>query len=154
MVSRRSVLAGIAATAMMPRIGFADAGFQGWLSGFEARARRAGIKPATLKHLRSVSYLSKVVASDRKPAETAKPLDFYISSAASTSRIRTGKAMMRKYSGLLTDLERRYGVSRYVIVAIWGMESSFGGFRGKTSTSRHWRHWPMKGAGARSLKRN
>ncbi|MDA5092559.1 lytic murein transglycosylase [Aliiroseovarius sp. KMU-50] len=134
MVSRRYSLMVLAAAAVAPSALMADAGFRAWLAGFEKRARRAGIKQATLKNLRSVKYLSSVIKADRKPAETAKSLDFYISSAASQSRINTGKSMVRKYAGLLDGLERRYGVSRYVIVAIWGMESSFGGFRGKTST--------------------
>ncbi|WP_424942426.1 lytic murein transglycosylase [Aliiroseovarius crassostreae] len=128
------MLAGLVGGALAPRMAWADAGFRAWLSGFERRARAAGISSATTQHLKGVSYLSKVVASDRKPAETAKSLEFYISSAASSSRINTGKAMLRKYAGLFDRLERRYGVPRYILVAIWGMESSFGGFRGSTPT--------------------
>lgn len=134
MYSRRFLLAGFGAAVAMPQLVLAETGFRAWLKGFEARARQAGIRPATLSHLKSATYLPKVVASDRKPAETAKSLEFYISSAASSTRIRTGSAMLAKYRGLLGGLERRYGVSRYVLVAIWGMESSFGGFRGKIST--------------------
>ncbi|UWQ01170.1 lytic murein transglycosylase [Aliiroseovarius crassostreae] len=134
MVSRRVVLTGLMAMSALPHVAGAEAGFRAWLSGFGKSARRAGIKSAILKQLDTVAYLPKVVAADRKPAETAKSLDFYISSAASSSRIRTGKSMARRYSGLLEQLERRYGVSRYVLLAIWGMESSYGGFRGNVPT--------------------
>lgn len=134
MVSRRVMLSGLAGVGLIPCAALADAGFRAWLSGFENRARKAGINRATLEHLKEVTYLPKVVASDRKPAETAKPLEFYISSAASSSRISTGKAMLRKYAGLFDRLEQRYGVPRYILVAIWGMESNFGGFRGSTPT--------------------
>lgn len=134
MYSRRLILAGLTGLALAPRAALANSGFQNWLSGFKKRAAHAGIKPATLKALNGAQYLSGVIKSDRKPAETAKPLEFYISSAAAPSRIKNGQAKLRKHKTLLAQLERKYGVPKEIIVAIWGMESSFGGFRGKTST--------------------
>ncbi len=38
----------------------------------------------------------------------------------------TGRARAKQYAGLLSRIEKEYGVSRYIMLALWGMESSFG----------------------------
>ena len=112
MYSRRLILTGLTGLILAPRAALANVGFQNWLSGFKKRAARAVIKPATLKALNGAEYLSGVIKSDRKPAETAKPLEFYISSAAAPSRIKNGQAKLRKHKTLLGQLERKYGVPK------------------------------------------
>ena len=39
---------------------------------------------------------------------------------------------LAKHAGVLGEVEREYGVPGEIIVAIWGIESSFGGFSGNT----------------------
>ena len=38
----------------------------------------------------------------------------------------TGKERAKEYAGLLGRIEKDYGVDRYLMLALWGMESSFG----------------------------
>ncbi len=132
MWSRRSVVFGMAGGLLLPNTMMAEAGFRAWLAAFSKRAARSGIRPATLRSLGAVEYLPKVVAFDRKPAETAKPLAAYLASAASAARLSGGRAMLRRHAALFDRLEARFGVSRYILTAIWGMESSYGHFRGNT----------------------
>ena len=43
-------------------------------------------------------------------------------------RIEMGAVMLNKHAALLREVERQYGVPAEIIVSIWGIESSFGGF--------------------------
>jgi membrane-bound lytic murein transglycosylase B len=36
-----------------------------------------------------------------------------------------------EHSRTLKQIEQRYGVDKTVVVAVWGLESAYGGFRGK-----------------------
>lgn len=122
----------MAAAAVMPGKVLADSGFAGWLTEFSAKARAAGVSNDALKALGKAKFLSSVIKSDRRPAETARSLQDYINSAASPQRIKGGQKVLSRYPTLLRKIERRYGVPKEVIVAIWGMESSFGAVRGST----------------------
>ena len=62
----------------------------------------------------------------RYQPEFVRPLWDYVDSAVSEKRLENGKAKLREYSRLLDALERTYGVDRHILVAIWGMESSYG----------------------------
>ena len=50
----------------------------------------------------------------------------YINRRVSDWRIITGKERAGEYAGLIERIEKQYGVDRYLIVALWGMESAFG----------------------------
>ena len=109
------------------------AGFEAWLGQFRGRARAAGISARTLDAaLAGVRQLPKVIANDRRQAEVARPLQDYIGTAASSARIGGGQRALQRFRTVLGRIERQYRVPKEVIVAIWGMESSFGGFRGSS----------------------
>jgi lytic murein transglycosylase len=131
-LSRRQFSLGFAASLFATPL-LANTGFNRWLTGFRKRARAAGISQRTLdRALKDATYLPKVIKNDQKQAEVTRSLQDYISSAASGARIKGGQKALKRYKTLLKKVERKYGVEKEVVVAIWGMESSFGGFRGKT----------------------
>jgi lytic murein transglycosylase len=41
-------------------------------------------------------------------------------------RVREGRAAMQRYAGVLAAAERRFGVDRHIIAAVWGVESDYG----------------------------
>ena len=109
------------------------AGFDDWLDGFRDRAAADGIPAPVLdRALTGIDYDAEIVALDRRQSEFVKPIWEYLDGAVSRSRIDTGRAMLARHDTALRGIERRYGVDRHVIVAIWGMETSYGGFRGNT----------------------
>ncbi|MCI2395440.1 lytic murein transglycosylase [Aliiroseovarius sediminis] len=128
--SRRQAVGLILAVTAMPKAALADVGFDAWRADFRARAAASGISAGTLRALDNVRFLPKVVRSDKAPPETARSLGDYLASAASPQRIKAGQLMMARYPTLLGRIEQQYGVPRELIVAIWGMESSFGAVRG------------------------
>ena len=121
-------LALVAGAALGPGKARADAAFQGWVSQFQAEARGAGISDAVLTAAFSgvTSPDDSVLRAARYQPEFVRPIWEYLDSAVSSSRIENGQAMLRRYATELERIEQATGVSRYIVVAIWGMESSYG----------------------------
>lgn len=107
------------------------AGFQDWLRGFTVRARDAGIGRATIvRAFDGVSVNARVVERDRNQSEFTRTLWDYLDSAASDTRVASGRSALRDHLETLAAIERRYGVEAEVITAIWGLESAYGAVRG------------------------
>ncbi len=105
--------------------------FQSWIQGFRGRALAQGISPATFdRAFRGVRYDSEVIERDRNQSEFTKTIWQYLDSAASDKRVRNGKAALRQNRRKLDAIEARYGVEKEIVVAVWGLESSYGEFRG------------------------
>ena len=71
-----------------------------------------------------------------KQSEFVKPMWEYLDSAVSSSRVRKGRAMLNKHRDTLDVIARRYEVDPEVVVAIWGMETSYGGYMGSHNAVR------------------
>ena len=115
------------------RITGTQSGFRDWVGDFRPRALAQGIRPRTFDiAFKTVMFDRKVVERDRNQSEFTKTLWDYLDSATSDARVRNGKAALRKHAKLLDRIEAKYGVQKEVVVAIWGLESAYGTFRGKT----------------------
>lgn len=106
----------------------ADAAFQNWVAQYQAEARRAGINDAVLAQAFSgvTAPDESVLRSARYQPEFVRPIWEYLDSAVSSRRIANGQAMLREHAVALDRIEEATGVSKYIVVAIWGMESSYG----------------------------
>ena len=110
----------------------ANAGFQQWIVGFRSRAQAEGISATTFNTaFRGVRYDPDVIRRDSNQSEFTKTIWEYLDSAASDTRVQNGKAALRDHRSKLDAIEARYGVEKEVVVAVWGLESAFGTFRGK-----------------------
>ena len=110
-----------------------NTGFQRWIEGFWPRASAAGIRAQTFNAaFAGVQYNSGIISKDRNQSEFSKQVWEYLDGAVSANRINTGRAMLKRYGPVLDRIEARYGVEKEVIVAVWGLESSYGGYRGST----------------------
>lgn len=134
MLTRRSLAA--AAAALLPGAGAMAQGsqagsFEAFLDGVRAEARRAGISQGTLQ--RALSGLrpnARVIELDRRQAEFTMTWPQYRDSRVSATRIENGRRAFAENRATLEAIEARFRVSPRVIVAIWGMETSYGGFTG------------------------
>ncbi|WP_233493531.1 lytic murein transglycosylase [Ruegeria atlantica] len=114
-----------------------NARFQAWLGAFRERAVEQGISTATLdRSLAGLTYDKDVIRRDRNQAEFSKPIWEYLDSAVSDTRIRNGRAGLERHRDTLARIETKYGVEKEVVTAIWGLETSFGTFRGSDHTIR------------------
>ncbi len=105
--------------------------FDRWIEGFRGRALAAGISPAVFdRAFTDVKYNTYVIGRDRNQSEFTKQIWEYLDSAVSKSRISNGRAALKRHGRLLERIERRYGVEKEIVTAIWGLESAFGTHRG------------------------
>lgn len=110
-----------------------DASFDRWLVGFRRQARAEGIRDQVFDRVfNGVNPNMDVLRHERHQPEFSRPIWAYLDSAVSQSRIQNGRQMLRDHRRTLDAIERRYGVDREIVVAIWGMESAFGRLRGET----------------------
>lgn len=101
------------------------------MRSYKVKAARQGISKSVLdRAFRGVRYNADVVRRDRNQSEFTKTLWEYLDSAASDSRVKNGKAALRKQRKTLEAIERKYGVDKEVVVAVWGLESAYGAVRG------------------------
>lgn len=108
-------------------------GFHRWVDEFRNRARAQGIDESTLDaSLRGLHYNTDVISRDRNQSEFSKQLWEYLDSAVSATRIKNGRAALAQHGAALDQIEAKYGVDKEIVVAVWGLESAYGGYRGKT----------------------
>ena len=67
----------------------------------------------------------------------------YLDQMVSDERISEGKAALADNAALLSRIEARYGVDRYTVVAIWGMESHYGAHLLQSAAGQE--HHPVAG---------
>ncbi len=114
-----------------------NARFQAWLGAFRKRAAEQGISAATLDlSLAGLTYDKKIIERDRNQAEFSKPIWEYLDAAVSETRVSNGRAGLERHQAALTRIEAQYGVEKEVVTAIWGLETSFGTYRGSDQTIR------------------
>ncbi|MDK3071630.1 lytic murein transglycosylase [Sedimentitalea sp. JM2-8] len=111
--------------------------FQNWIGAFKDRARSQGISETVLEQaFDGVTYDADIIKRDRNQSEFTKTIWDYLDSAASETRIANGKASLAQHGRTLDAIEQRYGVEKEVVVAVWGLESAYGTYRGKTDIIR------------------
>nr|WP_238935259.1 lytic murein transglycosylase [Pseudomonas typographi] len=111
--------------------------FAEWQARFRQQALRGGIQPNVFDRAFSgIAPDPAVVTADRSQPEFTRPVWEYLDSAISPTRVRRGQALIAQYGDVLAQLEQRYGVDRQALVAVWGLESSFGQIQGDKSVIR------------------
>jgi lytic murein transglycosylase len=107
--------------------------FAQWVAEFRASARAAGIGEATLQGaFANVQYLPRVVELDRAQPEFTRSVWDYIDNAVTPQRVATGQQRLQQVHAEAEAAAARYGVPPAIVVAIWGMESNYGGNYGST----------------------
>ncbi|MFZ1964460.1 MAG: lytic murein transglycosylase [Roseiarcus sp.] len=121
-------LAPIAVFALaLAAIAPARADFPSCLASLSADASAQGVSAATLEAaFGGLQPDMKVLEFETNQPEFTTPIWDYMAGLVDEERVADGKAAMAKTAGALAEAERRFGVDRYVLAAIWGVESNFG----------------------------
>ena len=105
----------------------ANRSFEAWREAFRARAAARGVSAATYARVMgSIKPDTSVYAEIRSQPEFNEALWQYINRRVSDWRIITGEARAKDYAPLLARIEKEYGVDRFTMLAVWGIESSYG----------------------------
>jgi lytic murein transglycosylase len=124
--NRRSFLAGGVAVLAIPPAAWARSSFTEWVRTFRPHALRRVSAATYDRVMRQIAPDMSVLDAVKAQPEFTEELWQYINRRCSDWRVITGKQRAEEYAGLLQRVEAEYGVDRYIILALWGMESSFG----------------------------
>jgi membrane-bound lytic murein transglycosylase B len=106
-------------------------GFAPWLEGMKQEALTAGISQPTVDGvLGKALFLPKAIELDRKQPEMKLNMHQYLKKVVNKARIQKGREMIRQHRALLDTIGEKYGVQPRFIVALWGIETNFGGNTG------------------------
>ena len=118
----------IAFAFLLPSFALAnDKPFAAWLEGVRGEAITQGIRKETVdKALADVSPSEQVLELDQKQPEKKLELGEYLDKVISQARITKGRELRVQYRRSLDHVSEQYQVSPSVILALWGIETSYG----------------------------
>jgi membrane-bound lytic murein transglycosylase B len=100
-------------------------------------AEKAGIARTTFDAaLAGVTVDTEIAGLNAAQPEFAKTAGDYVGLLVSEKRIAGGREKLGALNDLLAALEAKHGVERQILVAIWGIESSFGTATGQRPVIR------------------
>jgi membrane-bound lytic murein transglycosylase B len=106
--------------------------FDAWLDGLRQDALKQGVAAATLDAaLGGLQPIPRVIELDRRQPEGRFSFQEYHERVLSPTRIERGRELYREHKDLLDRVASDYGVQAPVIVAIWGLESTYGAYHGE-----------------------
>ena len=122
----------LAGLRMAPPAWAAEEDFDQWLQGLRRDALAQGIRPATLdRALTGLEPLPRVIELDRQQPETVVTYADYLRRVVSPERRDAAREHLAENRAVLNEVGRRYGVQPRFIVALWGIETTFGQVSGK-----------------------
>jgi lytic murein transglycosylase len=131
------------AIACLPGIGSTlghagDAAFQNWLETLWPQAQQRGISRATFEAATrglepdlSLPDLAVPGRPERTPgqAEFVQTPGDYIKETTIARLAAQGRKLYDEHRAMLSGIEQRFGVPATVVLAIWGRETAFGGYK-------------------------
>lgn len=102
-----------------------------WVAGFKTEARQKGISDALLQQaFADFQPIEKVIRLDRKQPEGTFTFAQYTTKVITQQRIDQGRKLLEENRADLERISAQYGVQPEYIVALWGMETSYGKITG------------------------
>ncbi len=109
-----------------------DSGFDQFLIQLRDQAVEQGISEATMDHtMAQVKVLPRSIELDRRQPEGRLTLEKYLTGTLPDWKIKQARDLYDKHEDLLQEIAKAYGVQARYIVALWGLETHFGGYTGR-----------------------
>jgi lytic murein transglycosylase len=130
--------AGLALLFAVPALAQADPAFQKWLEGTWPEAQKLGVTRATFSaatHGLTPDLSLPDLVIPGKPERPGSQAEFvqtpaaYVSETTIARLAERGKQLAAEHRATLLRIEQQFGVPANVILAIWGRETAFGGYR-------------------------
>ena len=134
--SRRSFALGGAALLLGAAAGPAFArSVDGFVDGVWQQAKARGVPRRVFDAaMGGFQPLGKVMELTRKQPEFTSTVADYVGKRVTDSQAGKGQGQQGEWRQTLGAVESRFGVQKEIILAIWGIETNFGGFMGGTNT--------------------
>src|SRR5437762_11073744 len=109
----------------------AAAPFEACVKGIRADVLKAGVRADIVNAAFSdIAFDEKAVRFSRTQPEYRLAIWDYMAFLVDDARIADGLRMMKAHQQTLHDIERTYGVNRFILAALWGIESDYGREKG------------------------
>lgn len=133
------LVAALAVSAALPARAAADPAFQKWLAELWPQAQAMGVSRRTFEAatrgvepdltLPDLELPGRPGAPPRGQAEFVQTPADYIKEANIARLAEQGKRLAAEHSRTLAAIEQRFGVLPNVLLAVWGRETAFGGYK-------------------------
>jgi len=105
--------------------------FDAFLQALWPEARAHGVSRATFDAaFEGVTPDPAVIDKTRTQAEFRKTIGEYLETAVSDKRVALGREKYADFQHWLERAEAQYGVDRYIIMGVWGLETKYGTYTG------------------------
>lgn len=105
----------------------ADQKLETWVVKFKEDAVRKGISETLVDEaLKDFKPIPRIIELDRKQPEGTMTFAKYKKRVINDARIAQGRRLYKKHKTLLDKTAKEYGVPAQYIVALWGIETSYG----------------------------
>ena len=104
-----------------------DQSFAAFTTELWKDAQAKGITRATFDTaMKGVTPDQRVIAATKRQPEYGKPVGDYVNAIVSNRRIADAQLKAREWAKTFDAVEKEFQVERWVLLALWGMESDFG----------------------------
>jgi len=128
-LSRRAFLPMLTSALAIPLHAHAQGSrpFPQWVESFRPRALARGVSDATYTRVMvGLKPDTSVFAAIRNQPEFKEKLWQYLNRRVSDWRIQAGKEKLKEHGALLSRIQKDTGVSRLILLSLWGIESAYG----------------------------
>ncbi len=139
MAKMRFALSLMACLLMAAPANAADVAFQAWLQSLWPQAQSMGVSRATFdaatRGLEPDLSLPDLIIAGRPETPPRGQAEFvqtpadYLKEATLARLAAQGKKLSAQHRATLSSIERKFGVAPHVLLAIWGRETAFGGYK-------------------------
>lgn len=127
MKSFKKVFYTIVIISFFPNHAGASQDFSSWLADLKQEAQKEGISENIIAaSLNDIQPIPRVIELDRKQPEGTMTFAKYRERVINQNRIDKGRRLLAQYSNELNQASQKYGVPPQYIVALWGIETSYG----------------------------
>ena len=125
----------IAAALSLSAVAPASANSANFVRGLWPQAEARGVSRSAFEAaFAGYNYLPKVMELTKKQPEFSQTVQQYLDRRVTAAQAGKGRAMRSEWNQTLTGSKQRWGVQPEFVLAIWGMETNFGGFMGGEHT--------------------
>ena len=132
---RRMVYAAVVAAASVAlphaasalQCGNGGVGFDTWLADVKVLAAKQGIGQGAISAaLTGVTYDPNVIRLDHSQHSFKLSFEQFYARRVDNALLNRGRRLMQTHGATLARIEQRFGVPPQVLIAIWGLETSYG----------------------------
>ncbi len=119
-------VAGLPACFLPARAAEPTTDFPSCLAQLRSDASSHGVSPAIFDSATADLQPNDVLHFQDEQPEFTTPVWDYMAGLVDQERVDDGLGMLERYGDALKRIEARFGVNRYILVALWGVESDYG----------------------------